>query len=105
MRVTQPLQRNLQQIPHELATVDGDRRRSWAQFVDRVARLAGGLRGLGVAPGDRVGIIALNSDRYMEVFYAVPWAGGAIVPVNYRWSAAEIASHFFLFMAHQKAEL
>ncbi len=42
-------------------------------------------------PGDRVGVIGLNSDRHYEVFFAVPWAGGAIVPVNYRWSAQEIA--------------
>ncbi|MEQ8230856.1 MAG: long-chain fatty acid--CoA ligase [Gammaproteobacteria bacterium] len=91
MRVTQPLQRNLQQIPHELATIDGERRRTWAEFVDRVARLAGGLRGLGLEVGDRVAVIGLNSDRHMEVFFAVPWAGGVIVPTNYRWSAPEIA--------------
>ncbi|MCB1746953.1 MAG: long-chain fatty acid--CoA ligase [Gammaproteobacteria bacterium] len=91
MRVTQPLQRNLQQIPHDIATIDGERRRTWAEFVDRVARLAGGLRGLGVAPGDRVAVIGLNSDRHMEVFFAVPWAGAVIVPTNYRWSAPEIA--------------
>jgi long-chain acyl-CoA synthetase len=91
MRVTQPLHRNLQQIPDQVATVDGDRTHTWAQFVDRVARLAGGLTSVGVKSGDRVGIIALNSDRYMEVVFAAPWAGAVIVPVNYRWSAAEIA--------------
>jgi len=91
MRVTQPLQRNLQQIPNELATIDGDRRHTWAEFVDRVARLAGGLRQLGLKTGDRVAVIGLNSDRHMEVFFAVPWAGGVIVPTNYRWSAPEIA--------------
>jgi long-chain acyl-CoA synthetase len=91
MRVTQSLQRNRQQIPNELATVDGGRHRTWAELVERVARLAGGLKELGLRPGDRVGIIALNSDRHLEVFFAVPWAGGVIVPVNYRWSAPEIA--------------
>jgi acyl-CoA synthetase (AMP-forming)/AMP-acid ligase II len=91
MRVTQPLQRNLQQIPDRTATVDGERSRSWAELAQRVARLAAGLQGLGVRPGDRVGIVALNSDRHFEVFFAVPWAGGVIVPINYRWSAPEIA--------------
>ncbi len=91
MRVTQPLQRNLQQIPNQIATIDGERQHTWAELVDRIARLAGGLRRLGLTSGDRVGIVALNSDRYMEVVYATPWAGGAIVPVNYRWSAPEIA--------------
>ena len=91
MRVTQPLQRNRQQMPDTVASVDGDRTLTWDQLVERIARLAGGLQSVGVKPGDRVGIIALNSDRYMQVVFATPWAGGVIVPVNYRWSAPEIA--------------
>ena len=62
-----------------------------AESVDRIARLAGALAGLGVQRGDRVGILALNSDRYQEYFHAVPWMRAAINPVNIRWSAAEIA--------------
>ena len=91
LRVTQALLRNLQQIPAQIATIDGDRQRTWSQLVERIARLAGGLHALGVAPGERVGVIALNSDRHLEIFFAVPWAGGVIVPINYRWSAPEIA--------------
>jgi long-subunit acyl-CoA synthetase (AMP-forming) len=37
-----------------------------AESADRVARLTGALSGLGVHRGDRVGILALNSDRYYE---------------------------------------
>ena len=91
IRVTQALLRNCQQIPEHIATIDGQRRHTWAQLVERVARLAAGLQALGVAPGARVGVLALNSDRHLEIFFAVPWAGGVIVPINYRWSAPEIA--------------
>lgn len=91
MRVTQSLLRNLQQRPHALATSCGGRQRSWQAFVERVARYAHGLRSLGLAPGDRVGILALNSDHYLETVFAVPWAGGIIVPINTRWSQPEIA--------------
>ena len=91
LRVTQALLRNRQQIPAQIATVDGERRRTWAELVERVSCLAGGLQNLGVAPGERVGVIALNSDRHLEIFFAVPWAGAVIVPINYRWSAPEIA--------------
>lgn len=91
MRITQALQRNVQQRPNELATIDGGRRRTWSELVERIARLAGGLASLGVTPGDRVGIVALNSDRYLEVLFAVPWVGCVVVPINYRWSAPEIA--------------
>jgi acyl-CoA synthetase (AMP-forming)/AMP-acid ligase II len=60
--------------------------------ADRVARLASALRHLDVAEGDRVAILALNSDRYSEYILAVPWIGAVITPINIRWSPAEIGS-------------
>lgn len=60
------------------------------QFADRVARLSAGLRANGVRPGDRVGMLSLNSDRYIEYLTAVPWLGAALNAVNIRWSLAEI---------------
>jgi acyl-CoA synthetase (AMP-forming)/AMP-acid ligase II len=62
---------------------------SWAETRQRVARLAGGLAGLGLAAGDRVGILSLNSDRYLESIFAIPWAGFCIVPLNTRWALPE----------------
>ncbi len=91
MRVTQPLKRNLQQIPEETATVCGERSHTWSQLVHRISALAGGLVNLGLKPQERVAIVALNSDLYLETIFAAPWAGGVIVPINYRWSAPEIA--------------
>jgi acyl-CoA synthetase (AMP-forming)/AMP-acid ligase II len=55
-----------------------------------VAWLAGVLQHLGMQAGDRVAILAQNSDRYLEYQMAVPWAGGVLNPCNTRWSAAEI---------------
>src|SRR5690242_12253514 len=91
MYLTQGLHRAVQQQPEALMTICGDRRRTFRAVADRVARLAGALRGLGVAKGDRVGILALNSDRYAEYLLAVPWADAVLNPVNIRWSPAEIA--------------
>ncbi|QXH64028.1 long-chain-fatty-acid--CoA ligase [Pseudomonas azerbaijanorientalis] len=90
MYMTQCLQRTLQQNPDQLATVFGDRRRTYRQFGDRVARLAGALQNLGMAAGDRVGMLALNSDRYLEYIMGVWWGGGVLNPVNIRWSVPEI---------------
>jgi acyl-CoA synthetase (AMP-forming)/AMP-acid ligase II len=89
MGITQGVKRSLQQNRHGRATVFGERAQSWGEFGGRVARFAGALRALGVASGDRVAILALNSDRYLEYYVAVPWAGGVVVPLNIRWSAAE----------------
>ena len=62
---------------------------SWREMLDRAARIAGGLRALGVADGDRVAILSANSDLYMALYLAVPWAGGVLTPLNARWSVAE----------------
>ncbi len=90
MNVTQGLRRVLQTNPEGIATIDGDRRRSWREIGERVARLAGGLQGLGVKRGDRVAVLMLNSDRYLELYLGIAWAGAVIVPTNIRWSHAEI---------------
>ena len=44
----------------------------------------------GLAKGDRVAILALNSDRYYEFYFGVAWSGGVFVPVNTRLAPAEI---------------
>ncbi len=90
MNVTQGLRRMLQVDPQGIATVDGNRRHTWAELGDRVARLAGALQNLGIKAGDRVAVLMLNSDRYIELYLGVAWAGAVIVPTNTRWSVIEI---------------
>jgi acyl-CoA synthetase (AMP-forming)/AMP-acid ligase II len=90
MYLTQMLHRNVQQFPHGIAIIDGDRQWTWTEFRDRVARFAGALQGIGMRPGDRVAMLARNGDRFVEYIFGTPWAGGAINPVNIRWSAAEM---------------
>jgi long-chain acyl-CoA synthetase len=91
MYLTQGLHRALQQCPERTATIFAGQHHSFRTFGDRVARLASALRTLGVQPGDRVAMLAHNSDCYAEFFLAVWWAGAVANPVNTRWSAAEIA--------------
>jgi long-chain acyl-CoA synthetase len=91
MALTQFIRRAAQVRRNDAATVFGDRTRSWSAFWDRIARLAAGIRGLGVGEGDRVALLANNSDRYLEYFFAVPWAGAVFVPVNTRLAPPEVA--------------
>ena len=91
MYLTQNLRRSVQQTPDAIASIFQGRKRSFAELGDRVARLAGALRQQGVKPGDRVGMLALNSDWYLEYYLGVYWAGGVVNPINTRWSVAEIA--------------
>lgn len=71
MYLTQGLHRSLQIHPEKTATIFGDRKQSFRRLADRVARLAGALLSFGVRPDDRVAMLALNSDRYVEYFQAV----------------------------------
>lgn len=89
MKVTQALTRSVKTRGDGLATVYGDRRRTWKEVGERVARLAAALVAVGIERGDRVAVMALNSDRYVEVLYAVAWAGAITVPLNTRWAQAE----------------
>ncbi len=46
-------------------------RYSYAEAFDRVGRLANALARLGVKPGDRIGTLAWNDHRHLEIYYAV----------------------------------
>jgi long-chain acyl-CoA synthetase len=74
-----------------MATISGERQQTWAQFAHRIPLMAGALKSLGVKVGDRVAVLALNSDRYIELYFAIAWAGGVIVPLNTRWAIPENA--------------
>jgi long-chain acyl-CoA synthetase len=89
MNITLGLRRALQVNPQGVAILEGERKLTWAQVGERVARLAGALCQLGIKKGDRVAVLMLNSSRYLELYLAVGWAGAAIVPLNIRWSVAE----------------
>ena len=66
MYMTQSLHRAARMHPSKPATIYGSRRQDYASLQQRVARLAGGLKSLGVEAGDRVAILSLNSDLYLE---------------------------------------
>lgn len=90
MYLTQSLHRAVQQHPDRIAVRWGDKTRTFGEFAERVARFAGALQKLGVKPGDRVAMLSLNSERYLEYQMAVPWAGAVLNPCNIRWSPAEL---------------
>ena len=90
MQISSTVRRAAQVNGRGIATHFGAREQTWEAFAGRVARLASGLVDLGVKPGDRVAMLALNSDRYLEWFFAVPWAGAVFVPINIRLAPPEI---------------
>jgi long-chain acyl-CoA synthetase len=75
--------------PETTAVSFAGRQTSWGELLEQAARLAGGLRALGLQSGDRVAVLSANSDLYVLLYLAVPWAGGVLAPLNVRWSAVE----------------
>jgi acyl-CoA synthetase (AMP-forming)/AMP-acid ligase II len=91
MTLTRALHRTVQQDPDSVMTVYRDRKHTHGQVIDRVSRLGGALRELGLEDGDRAAILALNSDRYSDFLLGTAWAGGVVNPQNIRWAPPEIA--------------
>lgn len=63
---------------HEDGTIT---RLSYAQLRDQVARAAGALAGMGVRPGDAVGLFMPYTAEAVVAFLAAGWLGAAAVPV------------------------
>ncbi|MEQ8859812.1 MAG: long-chain fatty acid--CoA ligase [Pseudomonadales bacterium] len=89
MRLTQGIHRAVQLYAERPALLAGDERLTWREFADRIARFAGLLIAHDVRPGDRVAMLAANSPRYVEFYFASLWAGAVMVPVNGRWALPE----------------
>jgi len=91
MFLTQPVHKGRREKGKATAVVCGKQRLSYGEFADRVARLGAVLKQLGMQPGDRVGMMSLNSHRFVEYFFGTWWGGGVINPVNIRWNPKEVA--------------
>jgi fatty-acyl-CoA synthase len=77
----------------QVVTFEGDtsRRADFAEVAERVARLAAGLRYLGIKPGDRVGTFCWNHQEHLEAYLAVPCIGAVMHTLNVRLSPAQLA--------------
>jgi fatty-acyl-CoA synthase len=95
------LRRSARVYAERLAVVDGESRWTYAELWERARRLAGVLAETGLAPGDRVAVLGMNSELLLTAHYGVPLAGGVLVALNVRLSEAELAA----ILDHSGAEL
>jgi len=65
-------------------------RYTYRTLRQRIGRLASGLAGLGVKPGDTVAIMDWDSHRYLECYFAVPMMGAVLQTINIRLSPEQI---------------
>ncbi len=64
---------------------------TYAEHLDRVERLIGGMQGLGIDRGDRFAVLALNSPEYLQLLHAAFLGGGIVNPLNLRFAPRELA--------------
>jgi long-chain acyl-CoA synthetase len=89
--VVEMVRHSADQAPEREAIVELDGPRvTYRELWDAAARVAGGLREAGVAPGDRVAIRYGNGLNWVLAFFGTLLAGGVAVPVNTRLAATEI---------------
>jgi 3-oxocholest-4-en-26-oate---CoA ligase len=77
-------------VPDATALVQGDVRRTWGQFDDRAARLAGVFRSAGIGIGSKVGQLLYNSPEFMESYFAILKLRAVPFNVNYRYVDEEV---------------
>ncbi|TDK52352.1 AMP-binding protein [Antarcticimicrobium luteum] len=76
---------------NELAVVYGPHRKTYAEYYDRVTRLASALAGLGVEPGDVVATLLPNIPAQAEAHFGVPACGAVLNTINTRLDVGTVA--------------
>jgi fatty-acyl-CoA synthase len=79
------------QYGSKVGVVDGERRLTYSQVLDRASRLAVALRQLGAEHGDRVATLSFNCHHLLEAYYGVPIARGVLLSLNVRLTPEEQA--------------
>src|SRR5207248_3336362 len=81
---------NARLFPEKIGGRDLTRSLTFRQWNERACRLANALVGIGLAPGDRLVVLAYNRLEWLEIYAAVAKAGVVLVPVNFRLLGPEI---------------
>jgi fatty-acyl-CoA synthase len=84
------LMRSVAVFPGKTAAIDGDRAVTWSELATHVTKTAGALRAAGIAPGDRVAVLAPNTLPALAAHFSVPLLHAVLVTINIRLAPAEI---------------
>jgi fatty-acyl-CoA synthase len=91
MNLTDTLVHHADRFPGRLAIEFQGAETSWEQLLEGTRATAGALRDGGVAAGDVVGVLLHNSDRFLELMFAVSHLGAIFMPLNWRLVGPELA--------------
>jgi acyl-CoA synthetase (AMP-forming)/AMP-acid ligase II len=86
------LQDSVERSPDAVALVHGHRRITYGALWESILGAARRLRGAGMVPGGRVGLLLENTPEYVIYYYATLSAGGVVVPLNYAARSRELVA-------------
>ena len=89
--IKQLLYAPLMQAPKQEIVYRDLRRLTYGELRDRIGRLASAVTKIGVRPGDTVGVLDWDSNRFLEAYFAFPMMGAVLLTVNVRLSPEQIA--------------
>lgn len=100
-------------FPDKEAVVFEDIRLTYGELNNRTNALANSLTKMGYKKGDRIAILAENSHRYFEVYFAVAKLGMSVSPLNFRLAGKELeyivndsdATGFFVGIGYEESVL
>ena len=76
--------------PDRAAIIFEGKKYTFAELTQRVNKLADALAKLGTQKGDRLAILQVNCNQYMEAYFATAKLGGIYVPLNFRAKQDEL---------------
>ena len=77
-------------VPDRVAVSDLDSSVTYSELQSRVNRLAHALSAIGVGKGQNVGIMSVNANEFVELYYATASVGATFVPLNFRAKTEEL---------------
>src|SRR5436190_16676324 len=95
----------IERWPNETCLIEADRHRekqrlTFSDFKDHAIPRVRAVQDVDLKPGDRAAIIMTNQSKWLLSAYAIFYAGGVLIPLDYKLSAAE---HLQL-LSHSKAK-
>lgn len=84
------IRRNAQIFADRDSIVFNDNRLTHKQYMEKCSQAAAGLIKAGVVAGDRLGVLAHNSDEFMILYGAAAKMGAIVLPVNWRFQQDEV---------------
>src|ERR1700739_2191984 len=80
----------VERSPQAVAVVDGEQRRTYAEWYAEICRVMDGLEAQGLRKGDRLAVVLRNRLAMASVHWACQLAGIIVTPLNWRMKPEEL---------------